>query len=302
MKLSIIGGGRVGRVLGVLARRAGYAIGEVVCRSRPPAADAVRFIGSGHASDIITSAVFDSDVVIISVVDAAISPTARLLARVYRSEPGGEGVASNKKKVVLHTSGALSSDQLAPLHKKKLAVGSCHPLQTFEDPARAINRIANTYFSVEGDKEAVRCARRFVKDVGGKSFVVPSEIKGLYHASAVLASGGLVALLSVCSEFLTTCGLSEREAITVLLPLIQGTVENIGRVGIKDALTGPVRRGDIGTIAKNIASIDSHHSQWVELYRILASRSVDIVGRGGKSKQSVARLRRAIEKPIRTKD
>src|SRR5437764_1481193 len=82
-------------------------------------------------------------------------------------------------------------------------------------------------------------ARRFVKAIGARYFEIPTEQKSLYHAAAVMASGGVTALVSASLEMLAHCGLPEKEARRVLLPLVEGTLKNIGAVGAAKALTGP---------------------------------------------------------------
>jgi predicted short-subunit dehydrogenase-like oxidoreductase (DUF2520 family) len=174
----------------------------------------------------------------------------------------------------VHTSGALSSRVLAPLKARGFAVGSCHPLQTFESASRSVHSLSRSYFCIEGEPEAVRAARRLVTDIGGRFFEIPTEQKELYHAGAVLVSGGLTALISISLEILGRCGLSERERKRVLFPLIEGTIANIQAVGPAQAMTGPIRRGDTGTIRRNTRALADVQPDWARIYKLLAKRSL----------------------------
>jgi predicted short-subunit dehydrogenase-like oxidoreductase (DUF2520 family) len=113
-----------------------------------------------------------------------------------------------------------------------------------------------------------------VRDIGGRFFEIPTHQKELYHAGAVLASGGLTALISISLEILARCGLSEKEARSVLFPLIESTIANIQAVGPRGALTGPVRRGDVGTSRRNTRALAELQPEWARIYKLLANRSL----------------------------
>jgi predicted short-subunit dehydrogenase-like oxidoreductase (DUF2520 family) len=196
---------------------------------------------------------------------------------------------------VLHTSGAISGEILAPLRGFGMSVGSCHPLQTFQSPARAVESLKSSYFCIEGDPKACRAARRFVNDIGARYFEVPGDLKGLYHAGAVLASGGIVTLLSFSIEVLSQCGLTESEARKVLLPLVEGTLANIGAGGPARALTGPVRRGDAGTVERNLQALSAANRSAADLYRLLTKRAVSLAEEAGVSPDALATLRRLVD-------
>ncbi|MCI0488587.1 MAG: DUF2520 domain-containing protein [Blastocatellia bacterium] len=284
-RFSIIGAGRVGQTLGRLAREAGYEIGDVVCRSERSARSAVRFIGAGRPQTSESARLSQADFILISTPDDKIPDAVSIVER---------NIAEVGRAVVLHTSGALSSAVLGPLAGLGLSAGSCHPLQAFADPARSLALVSDCYFCIEGDPKAVTVARRFVRSIGARSFEISADMKNLYHAAAVMASGGLVALLSTSLDMLSHCGLSEAEAIKVLLPLVEGTIANLRAVGPARALSGPVRRGDLGTVEKNLRAIASVNADWLRVYRLLAERSLPLAERAGADKESLAELRRIL--------
>ncbi|MBI3651287.1 MAG: DUF2520 domain-containing protein [Acidobacteria bacterium] len=292
LKLSIIGAGRVGQTLGRVAREAGYAIGDVVCLAQTAADRAVKFIGAGRAQSACQAQLASVDLFFITTPDDQIEDAVALLlkqnfvAPLHKKKPRlrmrstnatlqarAKSPGQTSRPVVLHTSGALSSAVLQPLTEKGLAIGSCHPLQTFISPASALGVIQQTYFCLEGEATALRQARRLVKAIGAKPFTIATEMKSLYHAAAVLSSGGVTALLSMNLRLLEHCGLTESEARAVLLPLVETTLANLGKVGAAQALTGPIRRGDAGTVRKNLAALAAVDGEALEVYRQLASQA-----------------------------
>jgi predicted short-subunit dehydrogenase-like oxidoreductase (DUF2520 family) len=268
LRLSIIGAGRVGQTLGRLGQEAGYDIADVVCRTRRSALTAARFIGAGTPQAASGARLQAANVIFITTPDDRIDQARQLLA--HNARGVGRGI-------VLHTSGALASTALAALRDAHFAVGSCHPLQTFESPKQALGVIRQSYFCVEGDVRAVRAARMFVRRIGARAFEIPTAMKPLYHAAAVMACGGVTALLSASLNALQHCGLKEAEARCVLLPLSEATLANVHAVGPHRALTGPVRRGDVGTVQQNLDALGAIDAQWRTLYRLLAAQSLRLV-------------------------
>jgi predicted short-subunit dehydrogenase-like oxidoreductase (DUF2520 family) len=119
-------------------------------------------------------------------------------------------------------------------------------------------------------------------------------MKALYHAAAVMASGGITALASISFEMLERCGLSESGSKTVLLPLIEGTIANLSAVKAARALTGPVARGDAGTVEKNLKAIAAVNSDWLELYRLLARRSIELADAANTDKQRLCAMKELV--------
>jgi predicted short-subunit dehydrogenase-like oxidoreductase (DUF2520 family) len=281
LKLSIIGAGRVGQTIGRLAREAGYEITDVVCRSRRSSRAAVRFIGAGKADSVAHVHLSRADLILIATPDDKIGEAVELVMN---------NASSVGRAVALHTSGAIASDVLDRLAARGLATGSCHPLQTFESPERALELTLHSYFCIEGDPRAARAARRLVSRIGARYFEIPTEMKSLYHAAAVMASGGVVALLSISLELLEQCGLGVIESKKVLMPLVKGTVANVRAVGPVRALTGPVRRGDAGTVRRNMEAVAAVSGEWLEVYRQLAARGLTLARRAKLDDKSLDEL------------
>jgi predicted short-subunit dehydrogenase-like oxidoreductase (DUF2520 family) len=270
-----------------MAREAGYDITDVVCRSRRSALAAVRFIGAGNAQGYARARLSAADLILITTPDDRINDAVELVSR---------NASRIEGCVALHTSGALTSEALSRLIPHGFSVASCHPLQTFESPARALSRAQSSYFCIEGEPEAVRAARKLVRRIGARYFEIPTEMKSLYHAAAVMASGGVVALLSISLDLLARCGLSEAESNKVLLPLVEGTVANVRAIGPARALTGPVRRGDAGTVKRNMKALASIDSNWLEIYRLLAARSLALAKESGMEEGPLKELLRIVSR------
>jgi predicted short-subunit dehydrogenase-like oxidoreductase (DUF2520 family) len=281
LKISIIGAGSVGQTIGRLAREAGYEITDVVSRRKRSAMAAAQFIGAGRPLSSVEARLNAADILLIATPDDRIGEAVELALN---------SASSFNRAVALHTSGAVASDVLKSLAARGMATGSCHPLQTFESPLRALELIPSSYFCIEGDPRAARAARRLVRRLGARYFEIPTEMKSLYHAAAVMASGGVVALLSISLDILKQCGLSDAQSRKALLPLVEGTVANVRAVGPRRALTGPIPRGDHGTVARNMKALALLDKQWLEIYRQLAARSLTLVAQSNIDRASLDEL------------
>lgn len=185
-------------------------------------------------------------VVILAVPDDALAEVAWGLAGAGPAPPGC---------VVLHLSGALSTDALAPLHPAGYSLGSLHPLMAVADPWLAAERLIGIAFGITGEPAAVAAARRLVQSLDGVPLVIPSTARPLYHAAAVMASNYLVGLTGLAVRLLGQAGIDSDDAQRALIPLLRGTIDNIAQLGVPAALTGPIARGDSDTIRLHLARL-----------------------------------------------
>jgi len=234
VELSIIGAGRTGRTLGLLARRAGYSIGPVVCRKASHAREAAAFIGAGTPGTEPVGAALT----LIAVPDAAIPAVVRSLRM-------------PKGAVAAHTCASLGAEALRPLRP----AGAIHPLRSFAHPAKAADGFAGTACAIDGDPAAVRALEAFARAIGGSPLRVRAGRKALYHAGAVFASNYVVAVLEAALRLFQEAGVPRTRATPVLVKLAEGTLENVASVGIPEALTGPIERGDVETVRRHAAAI-----------------------------------------------
>jgi predicted short-subunit dehydrogenase-like oxidoreductase (DUF2520 family) len=273
--VSIVGAGRVGRTLGRVLHDVGWKVGMVVTRSPASARRAVKFIGAGQPHAGLTRKVLHSDLVLISTPDGQIADIGKQLAQM-----GGE---EWRGKVVLHTSGALDSSPLAPIQRRGAATGSLHPLQTFSD--RAIPPLDGCVFALEGSRAALRLSRRLVGSMGGVAVHVSSANKPAYHAAAAMVSGHLLALVEAATQVLMRIGFTRRQAIRALLPLLRQTLANFEQFGPAASWTGPLSRGDYGTVRRNAAALAEFLPEFGKAYTALARLGAAVLGENGAEKR-----------------
>jgi predicted short-subunit dehydrogenase-like oxidoreductase (DUF2520 family) len=254
--ISIIGAGRVGRALGRCLRELGWKIGAVVTRSEPTARKVVRSIGAGHAHAFLTRQVVAAQVILITTPDRSVAEVAEELARIGAEELRG--------KIVLHTSGALSSDVLDPLRQYGASVGSMHPLQTFSGVG--VPPLDGKVFTIEGDAQAARIARAIARALGAIPVHIDGSKKPLYHAAGALAAGNVLVLMEAATRLMMAAGMKRREAVRALLPLTRQVLENFERLGPRAAWTGPLSRGDYGVVATHMEAMKDMPVEFARAY------------------------------------
>jgi predicted short-subunit dehydrogenase-like oxidoreductase (DUF2520 family) len=284
----IVGAGRLGTALARALDACGYDVRALVARSAASARRArVRACVKAQALSIARlEELPPSDILFITTPDDAVAETAVRLATLKTERLRGS--------VALHTSGALSSDALAPMRARGYGVGSMHPLAAVSDAKAGAESLRRAFYCVEGDASAVRVARRVVRDIGGRSFSVGTEDKALYHAAAVLTAGHTVALFDIAVRLLARCGLADREARRILLPLLASALENLSRQTPERALTGTFARGDAETVRKHLAALrEAGEADALLAYALLGGRSLRLAARAGadsKRLKDIARL------------
>ena len=285
MEFAVIGAGRLGRTLGRLLLRRGYAPAGLSCRSLRSARQARAFIGAGEPTTSNTEAAARAALVLMATPDREIAAVARELARARLSWSG---------RIVAHTSGAVSSAALEPLRRRGALVASIHPLASIA-AARPDADFRGTPFAIEGDARAVRVLRRLVFAMGGLPVPIPREAKALYHLIACILSNDLVAFLASGFEAARGLGLGTRQASRLYLPLIHGTIDNVARLGPVKALTGPVSRGDLPTLRLHVEALRTLPADVRRLHKILVVRSAGLALQAGTiTPEAAARITRLL--------
>ncbi|MGH7645483.1 MAG: Rossmann-like and DUF2520 domain-containing protein [Gemmatimonadales bacterium] len=279
--VGIIGPGRAGVGLALALSRAGY---QVVLHGRHPKPVPPPLELTVAPSDAPPAWLAQVGVVMFAVRDDAIGPLAELLARTGGIAP---------EHVVLHLSGVQGQEALGPLVPSRAALGSLHPLQTISEPERAPQRLRGAWASVEGMPRAVEMAERLAADLGMRPFRISARQKPVYHAGAVFASNYFVVVEAVAQRLLRHAGLSEDEAWAALRPLVEGTLENLREAGPAGggALTGPVARGDVDTVARHLASLTADDAT---LYRGLGRAALQLARKRGLGEAAAARVATAL--------
>lgn len=285
---AIIGTGMVGTAIGFLLKKAGYKITAISDKS--PAAlkrarsyiEDVFFCNPREAPD-------KADFILITTPDDTISSACREVAL-------GPSI---KNKFVFHMSGAGDLALLESAKKAGAIVGSIHPLQSFSSIDQAIQNIPGSYFAITADNKAKTLAKNIVCNLGGIPFFISSSQKPLYHAAACIASNYLVALLHTVEAIYKAIGLNEKDAKKAYLPLVYGSLKNIEKSDSVSSLTGPIARGDSGTIKKHTASISKNLPQFSSLYSSLGLITVKVAQKKGSLNARQAKEINAILKGVK---
>lgn len=283
MKISFIGIGRLGGALALALAEKGFEIENLITRNRKSAVKIARKTKARILNFDEIGAV-SSDVIFITTRDFEIEAIAGKLAENLKIKP-----------TVFHTSGSLSSEILRGLKETGCGAASFHPLVSVSDANLGKERFKNAYFCVEGEREAAAIAKTLIEKLEGKFFTIPGEYKTLYHASAVTASGHLVALVDTAIEMLARCGLEKGEARRILLPLIESTIENLKNQTPAEALTGTFARADVETFRRHLETLRENVSPEVlKTYLQLGARSAHLAEERNVSREDIEKLRREI--------
>ncbi len=270
-KLGIVGTGRVAKSLGALLHLAGLQITAVAGRSLERALETARFIGSGEAVDIPDLPKY-ANRILIAVADDAVAPVACTLAQ-----------AGLRSAIVLHTAAAAGPEALACLQQNENSTSVLHPLQTIPDTESGIQALPGATFAYAGDETAITWARTLIDAIGGKPLAISPGEWHLYHAAAVFASNYQVTLIDAAVELMQKAGVERRQALDVLRPLVRAATENVLFAGPEHALTGPIRRGDEGTVRKHLSGLERCLPETKRLYAAAGLRTVPLAVRSGLS-------------------
>jgi predicted short-subunit dehydrogenase-like oxidoreductase (DUF2520 family) len=240
-RIAIVGPGRLGSALAVELTRAGYRISEIVAGDSSASRRKARTLAKRvHSRAVAAGDRLDGDLVWFCVPDREIARAARQLA----------DLVDWNGKVVLHSSGALASDELRLLRQRGAAVASVHPLMTFvRGSAPSLKGVP---FALEGDPAAVKVAGRIVRNLGAEPFPISPNRKMAYHAWGTFTSPLLIALLITAERVARTAGLSTAEARRKALPILRQTLTNYGKLGPAGAFSGPIVRGDARVVREHL--------------------------------------------------
>jgi predicted short-subunit dehydrogenase-like oxidoreductase (DUF2520 family) len=283
--IGIVGAGAVGTALGVALSRSGWPIHAIASRDPDRRAHAQALTAASRAFAEAQALVEEVELIIVAIPDDALVPFAAH-TRMYSGQ------------AMVHTSGALDADVLAPAMAAGTQVGAFHPLVAFAETERAVADLHGATIAIEADDQLADLLARMAEAVGGRPVRLVPGSKAAYHAAAVLAAGGLVALLDAIVELGRVAGLDEAGAMTIYGPLIDGTLANARALGVDAALTGPITRGDTGTLGGHLAALRAHAPDALDLYRAAAEREIAIASRRGTlAPERAAALRSTLASP-----
>jgi len=261
--VAIVGAGSLATFLTGALRKSGYTITEIISRNSPRSRRQARTLASKVGARAVTeqTATFDADLLWLCVPDRTIRQAASSLAT----------HAKGKVRFAFHSSGALLSREIESL-RKRAAVAAVHPLMTFVPGSRP--SLMGVPFALEGDPEAMRLARRIVRDLGGESFALRGPRKAAYHAWATFTSPLWLAFLVTLEDAARVAGLTRVDARRMSLPIIRQTLENYSQLGPEHSFSGPIIRGDTTTVAKHLAALKKYPAVR-DVYVALALAALD---------------------------
>jgi predicted short-subunit dehydrogenase-like oxidoreductase (DUF2520 family) len=275
LKTGFIGAGTVGTALAVLLSRKGYNVACVYSRSRSSAEKMAKEVNGCRVMDSSQQVADAAELTFITTPDSAIA-----------------GVVSQikwqKGRSVVHCSGADSTDILEPARKAGVMVGGFHPLQTFAGVKQAIENIPGSTFALEAEEPLFTTLKKMAEVLGGQWITLKAGDKVAYHAAAVFASNYLVTLVKMATDLWQTFSIPTDQATKALLPLIRGTLHNIETIGIPQCLTGPIARGDAGTIRKHLNEISKKAPELLFPYKELGLQTIPVALAKGKINEKQA--------------
>jgi predicted short-subunit dehydrogenase-like oxidoreductase (DUF2520 family) len=285
LKLGFIGAGTVGTALAARLAGKGYPVVAVSSRSRASAQKLAQAVDSCQIFDNNQAVADNAELVFITTPDDTIAPVA-------------SKVKWHHGQNVVHCSGADSTDILQPAKESGARVGAFHPLQTFASPQQAMENIPGSTFALEAEEPLLGTLKDMATALDGHWVELKAKDKVLYHAAAVIACNYMVTLVKLATDLWQTFDVPPPKATKALLPLLRGTLHNIDNVGIPQCLTGPIARGDIGTINKHLDALNQTAPHLLSTYRELGRQTIPIALAKGRINESQAQeLQAILEQP-----
>ncbi len=264
----IIGGGRAGASLAYFLLKQGHSIVSLVERNP------VRYQFLNEELDwsfvekkLNKPKMLSADIILLTVQDDQIAPLVGRLANMKL-------VWDNK--ICVHCSGVLPSSILLPLKKLGAAVASIHPIYSFFSDPRENQYFNLAGISLEGEKKVLDGLENIFGTTTNKIFRVDDKEKKAIHLASVFYANFYVALASQCIQILESLGLQEKQIFEVLNPLLLSSIEQVTEFGPRNALTGPVKRGDIETLKSHLAFLKKNHPALLKNYIIMSEQLLKV--------------------------
>jgi len=269
VKIGIIGAGTVGTALAVRLSRKGFEIAAVTSRSPASALRLIQMAGNGHQCGSPQEVADHSNLVFITTPDDAIPVVV-------------DQVNWHQNQSVVHCSGADSLDVLEPARIVGAQVGSFHPLQTFASIQKAIDNLPGSTFALEAEGDLLETLKAMATALEGRWIKLGAGDKAAYHTAAVITSNYLITLVKLATDLWGSFGIPRDQAIQALLPLLKGTISNIENLSVPNALTGPIARGDVGTIQIHLKTLKETSPAIIPAYCELGLQTIPVALAKGK--------------------
>jgi len=286
VNICIIGAGRLGTTLSyALSRKesSGIKIKAISSRTDNSLNRAKEYLGRNSAGILFTKnnieAAKTAECVLICTPDDAIKT---VCDEIFNGKIFKEKKEDCKNKYcVIHFSGSKSLDVLGSARHAGAETASIHPLKSFASINMAVKTLPGTVYGLTYSGErSEKIARKIVKCLEGKAIKVDDEKKPLYHAAACVASNYMVTLLNYAAMLHKKIGINPEESLEGLLSLSEGTLDNIKKIGTEKSLTGPIARGDVGTIKEHMESLKKiFPDEDIMIYKIMGRETAKIAYR-----------------------
>ncbi|MFZ3106603.1 MAG: DUF2520 domain-containing protein [Candidatus Hydromicrobium sp.] len=270
INLCVIGAGRVGTTVSyTLAEKElpNIKLKAISSRSVESLNRAKKILGSKAAGVIFTrensKAVSQANCILICTPDDVIS---NVCSDIFKDKS-----KDFKNYYAIHFSGSKSLEVLNSARAAGAEIASIHPLKSFASIEEAIKSLPGTIFGITySSTESKKMAEFLVKSLGGEIIEVENNKKPLYHAAACVASNYLVTLINYAVLIHKKMGIKPEDSLKGLMGLVEDTVSNIKKMGTEKSLTGPIARGDVGTIKEHVKSFNEFFSKEDSaLYRMM---------------------------------
>jgi predicted short-subunit dehydrogenase-like oxidoreductase (DUF2520 family) len=276
MSIAFIGAGKVSKTFGLYLKNHGVAVAGYYSRTYQSAVDAAALIGTVPYRSL-TELLSAADIILITTPDDVISAVvAQIQAEITEN---AELAASLPDKSFAHMSGVHSSELLKPLHAMGATTFSLHPLLAFTEPVRSAEALEGAYFAIDGSGAHYQQIIDQLEQIIDKLIEIAPAQKALYHAASAVIANYQIAIIDLGLTMLTELGYTREQALQLAEPLVRQNVDNLFALDCGQALSGPIARGDAGTVAKHVAAITATNQEWLDLYRRLGSLTIELASR-----------------------
>ncbi|MFO7929682.1 MAG: DUF2520 domain-containing protein [Candidatus Humimicrobiaceae bacterium] len=293
LKITIVGAGRVGTTIAHVLAKNRSTKAKLNCivsrtdKSLKRAKDLVGKKGITYSKDI-NGLLKQSNCILITTPDDLIED---VCGNIFTNSLKQEGT------FVIHFSGSKSLDVLSAAKQKGADTGCLHPIKSFASIKEAISTLKGTVFGITYSSQEMKEVLAYLVDFFGGSFIeVENNKKPLYHASACVASNYLVTLLNFAVEVNKKIGIKPEDSVKALMGLIEGTIDNIKKMGTKKSLTGPIARGDVGTIEEHLKNFNQYFDKGANTYKFMGKETANIAYQNGWiDKETFEKLKKILE-------
>ncbi|MHB9841346.1 Rossmann-like and DUF2520 domain-containing protein [Paraburkholderia terrae] len=291
-RLGFVGAGRIARCLALGFARAGYPVTAIASRSPESARQLASQIESCAAYDDPQRIVESADILFLTVPDDSIGSTANTLAFPAGATPGKEAWA------VVHCSGASPVELLGPARDQGASIGGFHPLYLFSGDLTDVDRIAGCSVTIEADGPLKGALTALAAALRCHPLSIPAGGRLLYHAAAHYAASFALCSLAENVNLWRKLGFDEHDALRALLPMMAGTLETARDRGLANALAGPVSRGDLGVVEKQLSLMEEMGGDHGALFGLMSRRAVALARLRATPPAAVDAIGAAVERSL----